>query len=123
MAKGRRTDFVPRASGGGSALGGGVQPGMMNKIQEMQEEMKRTQGELENELINYSGAGGAINIVISGHQRVQSIKLEPELVDPADVASLEDALVVAVNEAIVKSQEYSAKRLEAITGGMNLPGF
>ena len=39
MAKGRRTDFVPRSSGGGNAMGGGMQPGMMNKLQEMQEEI------------------------------------------------------------------------------------
>lgn len=96
---------------------------MMNKIQQMQEDMKRTQTELESELINFTGAGGAINIVISGHQRVQSIKVDPELVDPADVGALEDVLVLAINEAIAKSQEHSAKRLEAITGGMNLPGM
>ncbi len=100
-----------------------MNPGVMQKMQQMQEEMKRTQEELEGELINYVGAGGAINIVISGHQRVQSIKLDPELIDPADAGTLEDALVVAVNEAIVKSQAHSAKRMESVTGGVSIPGL
>jgi DNA-binding protein YbaB len=36
---------------------------------------------------------------------------------------LEDSLVAAVNEAIVASQEHSAKRLEEVTGGVEIPGL
>jgi len=122
MAKGRRTDWKPNA---GASAGGGVsmQPSMMNRLQQMQEDMKKAQEELETEMVNVNSAGGAIQTVISGHQRVQSIKLDPSLVDPNDIGMLEDALVAAVNEAIVKSQEYSAKRLEGITGGVSIPGL
>lgn len=118
MAKGRRTDFVPRSSGQ-------AQPNnnMMQKIQQMQEDMRLTQTALETELVEVSAGGGAIKIVITGHQRVQSIKLDPALVDPADVGMLEDTLVAAVNEAILASQEYSAKRLETVTGGISIPGL
>jgi nucleoid-associated protein EbfC len=120
MAKGRRTDFVPRAA---APAGGGMQPGMVDKIKKMQEEMAATQAALETELINVTAAGGAITIVVTGHQRVQSIKIDPSLVDPNDVGMLEDTLVAAVNEAIVKSQEHSAQRLESVTGGLSLPGM
>lgn len=120
MAKGRRTDFVPRAS---APAGGGMNAGTMQRIQQMQEDMKRTQDELELETINVTAGGGAITITITGQQRVQSIKLDPALVDPADVPMLEDTLVAAVNEAIVAAQAHSAKRLEAVTGGVNIPGF
>lgn len=120
MAKGRRSDFVPR---GAPAASGGIQPGMLEKIKKMQEEMAATQAALEHELINVTAAGGAITIVISGHQRVQSIKIDPALIDPNDLTMLEDSLVVAINEAILASQEHSAKRLEAITGGLQLPGL
>jgi nucleoid-associated protein EbfC len=122
MAKGRRTDFVPRgaAPAGG---GGGLQPGMIDKIKKMQDDMKATQEALESELINVVAAGGAITIVVSGHQRVQSIKIDPALIDPAEAGMLEDSLVAAVNEAILKSQEHSARRMEEITGGLNIPGL
>ena len=118
MAKGRRTDFVPR----------GAQPqpnnnNMMQKIQQMQDEMRKTQEALETEMVNVTAGGGAIAIVITGHQRVQSIKLDPSLVDPADVSMLEDTLLAAVNEAILASQEYAAKRLESVTGGISIPGL
>ncbi|MCL4505567.1 MAG: YbaB/EbfC family nucleoid-associated protein [Chloroflexi bacterium] len=119
MAKGRRSDFIPRATQQ-------QQPGqgnMMAKIQQMQEEMRKTQEALETEFVNVTAAGGAITMVITGHQRVQSIKLDPALVDPNDIAMLEDTLVAAVNEAILASQEYAAKRLETVTGGISIPGL
>ena len=120
MTKGRRTDFTPRAA---QPPAGGMQPGMMEKIQKMQADMQATQTELESELVNVTAAGGAITISITGHQRIQSIKVDPSLVDPADIGMLEDTLVAAVNEAIVASQEHSAKRLEAVTGGVQIPGL
>jgi nucleoid-associated protein EbfC len=119
MAKGRRTDFNPR----GAAPTGGVQPDMLGKIKKMQDEMQATQSALESELINVTGAGGAITMVITGHQRLQSIKIDPSLVDPNDIGMLEDTIVAAVNEAIVKSQEHSAQRLESVTGGISIPGL
>ncbi|MCS7056512.1 MAG: YbaB/EbfC family nucleoid-associated protein [Thermoflexales bacterium] len=119
MAKGRRSDYVPRAP----QPAGGLQPGMLEKIKKMQEEMAATQAALETELINVTAAGGAITIVITGHQRVQSIKIDPALIDPNDVGMLEDTLVAAINEAIVASQEHSARRLEAVTGNIQIPGL
>ncbi len=119
MAKGRRTDFVPR----GVPQQQPQSNNMMQKIQQMQEDMRKVQEELETEQVNVTAAGGAITMVITGHQRVQSIKLDPSLVDPNDIAMLEDTLVAAVNEAIVASQEHAAKRLEAVTGGVSIPGL
>jgi nucleoid-associated protein EbfC len=117
MAKGRRNDFVPRAAPQPN------QGNMVQKLQQMQEEMRKTQEALESELVNVTAAGGAITMVITGHQRVQSIKLDPSLVDPNDVAMLEDTLVAAVNEAIVASQAHAAERLESVTGGVSIPGL
>ncbi len=120
MAKGRRTDFTPRAA---APAGGGMQPGMVEQIKKMQDDMQATQAALEAELINVTAAGGAITMVITGHQRLQSIKIDPSLIDPNDAGMLEDTIVAAVNEAIVKSQEHSAQRLESVTGGLNIPGL
>lgn len=120
MAKGRRSDWKPGAA---QPAGGGMQPGMVEKIKKMQEDMAATQQALESEIVNITAAGGAIQIVISGHQRVQSIKIDPSLIDPNDAGMLEDSLVAAVNDAIIASQEYAAKRMEEVTGGVDIPGL
>jgi len=39
------------------------------------------------------------------------------------VSMLEDALVAAINEAILASQEHSARRMQEVTGDFSIPGL
>jgi DNA-binding YbaB/EbfC family protein len=122
--------MVKRRRGGGMPGGtpdGGNMGGMMQQIQKMQQDMEKAQAELEHETVEVSVGGGALKIVISGHQRVQSIELNPDVIDMDDeewVTDLQDLLVVAVNQAIEQSQTMAAERMEKITGGLgNMPGL
>jgi DNA-binding YbaB/EbfC family protein len=105
---------------------------MMAQMQKMQEDMATAQQELENETVTVTSGGGAVTVVITGHQRIQSIAINPELLDPEEADILQDMLVVAINSAIEQSQAMSAQRMEGITGGLGgglegllggLPGF
>lgn len=122
MAK-KRSGF----SGGGMPGGAGGMGGMMAQIQKMQSDMAEAQKQLETETVEVSVGGGALTIVITGHQRVQSIKLNPEVIDfedPEWATDLEDLLVSAVNQAIEQSQTMAANKMESITGGLgNIPGL
>ena len=117
MAKGRRGGF-------GGGMPGGMQGGMggmMKQIQKMQEDMVAAQEALEKETVEVSVGGGAVKIVISGHQRVQSITINKELVDLTDeewLTDLQELVMLGVNQAIEQSQEMSARRMEGITGGL-----
>lgn len=91
---------------------------LMSQMQKMQEDMAVAQKELEGETITVTSGGGAVSVVISGHQRIEAININPELLDPEDVELLQDMLVAAVNSAIEQSQAMSAQRMEGITGGM-----
>lgn len=97
--------------------------GMMKQIQKLQEEMVKTQEALAQETVTVTAGGGAVTIVITGNQRIQSITLKPEIVNPEDLDMLQDLIVAAVNEAVEASQTYAAKRLEPLTGGLSLPGL
>lgn len=112
--------------GGMGGMPGGM-GGLMQQVQKMQKDMQEAQAALENETVNVSVGGGALKIVITGHQRVQSIEINPELIDTSDsewVTDLQDLLVTAVNQAIEQSQTMAAERMEKITGGMgNIPGL
>jgi nucleoid-associated protein EbfC len=125
MVKRRQGGGMPggRMPGGGGAGMGG----MMQQIQKMQEDMEKAQTELESETVEVSVGGGALTIVITGHQRVQSIKINPKVVDTSDeewAADLEDLLVAGVNQAIEQSQTMAAEKMEKITGGLgNIPGL
>ncbi len=91
---------------------------MLSQVQQMQAEMAAAQANLENEFITVTAGGGAISIVISGHQRVQSIQIDPDLLQPSEVEMLQDMLTAAVNSAIEQSQAMSAQKMEGITGGL-----
>ena len=112
MAK-RRKGFQPR----------GGQMEMMQQAQKLQEEMLKTQEALSEETITVTAGGGAITVVMTGQQRVQSISIAPEVVDPDDVEMLEDLVTAAMNEALDRSQELIAERLGALTGGLRIPGL
>ncbi len=118
-----------RGGGGmGGQAGGGLGGGnMMKMVQKMQQDMAEAQERLAHETVEVSVGGGAITVVITGHQRVQSIKLNPDIVDVNDpewVNDLQDLLVLAVNQAVEQSQSMAAEKMEAITGGLGgMPGL
>jgi DNA-binding YbaB/EbfC family protein len=64
-----------------------------------------------------------VKVVVSGQQRVLSVTIDPSVVDSEDVEMLQDLMVAAFNEALAKSQELTAQRLGALTGGMKIPGL
>jgi len=96
-------------------------------IQKMQRDMAEAQESLEQETVDVSVGGGAIQIVITGHQRVQSVAINPELLDLEDeewLTDLQDLLVAAINQSIERSQAMAAERMEQITGGLgDVPGL
>lgn len=120
MSKGRG---MGRGGGGFKMPTGGGMGGMLQQIQKLQEEMLKTQDELGQETVSVTAGGGAITVVVTGQQHIESIKIDPEVVDPEDTEMLQDLIVAAVNEAIEKSREMAAQRLGSLTGGLNIPGL
>lgn len=100
---------------------GGQLGGMLQQVQKLQEEMARTQESLGDETLSVTAGGGAIQITITGQQRLTAVKIDPDVVNPEDVEMLQDLIVAAVNEAIERSQTLAAERLGALTGGLGLP--
>ena len=104
------------------ALGGGG-GGMMQQIRQLQEEMARTQENLGDETVEVSVGGGVLQMVMTGNQRLLSVKIEPDILNADDVEMLQDLVVAAVNEAVERSQQLASDRMGSLTGGLNLPGL
>ena len=94
-----------------------------NAIKQMQARLLKIQEDLANETVNGTAGGGAVTVTMTGKQEVRSVKIDPDAADPSDMSVLEDLVLVAVNDAIQKSQELAATRLSAVTGGMKIPGL
>jgi nucleoid-associated protein EbfC len=99
------------------------QAGAQNALQALQQKMMETQEALANETVEVSAGGGAVTVVMTGQQKVQSIKISSDVMTAGDVEMLQDLIVAAVNEAMEKSQQLAAQKMSAVTGGLGLPGL
>jgi len=96
---------------------------MMKQAQQLQSKMLKLQEELAEKTVESSAGGGMVKVVANGRQQIVSIRIEKEVVDPDDVEMLQDLMLAAVNDALVKSQEMVSAEMSKLTGGFNIPGL
>ncbi|MBV8147525.1 MAG: YbaB/EbfC family nucleoid-associated protein [Candidatus Eremiobacteraeota bacterium] len=96
---------------------------LLAQVKKMQAEMAAAQEELANTVVSGSAGGGTVTVEATCDQRVKSVKISVEAVDPQDVETLEDLVAIAVNDALAKSVEASQKRMASVTGGIKIPGL
>ncbi len=96
---------------------------MMKQAQNLQKKMMKTQAELATKTIEASSGGGMVKVIANGAQKIESIVMEKEVVDPEDVEMLQDLVLAAVNDALNKSQEMVSAEMGKLTGGLNIPGL
>ena len=96
---------------------------MMKQAQKLQKKMLKAQEDLALKTVEASAGGGMVKVVANGGQKIESIVLEKEVVDPEDLEMLQDLVLAAVNDALNKSQDMVSKEMGKLTGGMNIPGL
>ncbi len=94
---------------------------MMKQAQNQLAQLQKIQEELETMTVEGTGGGGAVKVVMTGKQIVESVTIEPEAAEEVDL--LQDMVLAAVNDASNKAQELAAQKMSVVTGGMNIPGF
>lgn len=109
-------------------MGGGFNPAALQKqMEELQKKMLEAQQQLENETVSATVGGGMVTVTMNGHQKLLSIKIDPEALKDAanDPEMIQDLILAAVNEAHERSQQMAAQRMNAATGGLasGLPGL
>ena len=96
---------------------------MLKQAQQMQKRLAQVQEELAEAMSEGSAGGGVVKAVVQGGNRVDSITIDPEVVDPEDVDMLQDLVAAAVNDALDAAQKEAQSKMGAITGGLNIPGL
>lgn len=99
---------------------------LMQQAQQMQDNMKKKQEELEATEYNVTAGGGMVELTMTGKHEVTKVKLNPDIVQPDDIEMLEDLVAAAVNEAVRVVDEAAEAEMGAITGslgGLGIPGL
>ena len=103
---------------GGGGFPGGNMNQLLKQAQKMQNDMMKSQEEIEAKEFEASSGGGAVTVVMNGKKVIKSIKIKPEVVDPDDVETLEDLILAAITEGTKKADSI----VEAEMGKYNVPG-
>ena len=96
---------------------------MMRQAQKMQKELNKAQEEIATMSFAATAGGGMVKAVAAGDMSITALTIDPDAVDPEDVEMLQDMVVAAVNEALRGVSDMSNQRMNAVTGGMNIPGL
>ena len=97
--------------------------GIMKQAQKLQTQMLKLQEELAEREVEATAGGGMVKVVANGGQKVVSVTIDKEVVDPEDVEMLQDLVLAAVNDALNRAQEMVSEEMNKLTGGMSLPGM
>ncbi len=97
---------------------------MMKQVQDMQARMTEMQDQLVTLEIGGSAGAGMVQATLNGKGELRRVKIDPSLVNPAEIEVLEDLIVAAVNDAKAKVDAEVQSQVTRLTGGLGLPpGF
>jgi nucleoid-associated protein EbfC len=96
---------------------------LMKQAQQVQERLAEMQARLAEKTVEAAAGGGMVTVVMNGKHEVVSIKIDPEVVNPAEVEMLEDLVMAALNEARSRVDDMIRNEMSALTGGLPIPGL
>ncbi len=97
---------------------------LLKQAQKMQADMARAQEEVAQLEAEGTAGGGVVSAKVNGNMELISLTLDAEVVDPEDVETLEDLIIVAVNQALQEVKKLSEDKMAQVTGGLaGMPGM
>jgi DNA-binding YbaB/EbfC family protein len=96
---------------------------MFGKMMDMQRKMSEAQETLGEKSVSAEAGGGMVKVTANGLQRITSIKVEPDAVDPEDLELLEDLIIAGVNKALDEASKLAQGEMSKAAGNFLPPGF
>lgn len=96
---------------------------LLKQAQQLQARLEQAKKDLESATVEASAGGGMVTVVVTGDMTIQSIKINPEVIDSTEVEMLEDLILAGVNEGLTMAQNMANEKMSSLTGGLNIPGL
>lgn len=96
---------------------------LMKQAASMQKDMERVQADLAMKTVDFSSGGGMVTCTARGDGSVVKIKIDPKVVNPAEVDLIEDLVLAAVEGALKAVKDMAAAEMAKVTAGLKLPGM
>jgi DNA-binding YbaB/EbfC family protein len=95
---------------------------ILRQAQVMQNKLSKLQQEMAVREMEASSGGGMVRARVSGSRELLGITIDPKALEGGDVEMLQDLILAAVNEAMRIARESAEREMNALTGGIKLPG-
>ncbi len=96
---------------------------ILRQAQVMQNKLTKLQAELAEKTYEASSGGGIVKAEVTGKQELKKLVIDPAAREKNDMEMLEDLIIAAVNEALRIARETMEREMNAISGGIKLPGM
>ena len=102
-----------------------MQPGpdmnaLLAQAQQMQAQLAQAQQEIAASEVQGQAGGGLVTVTMQGTGEVTAVTVDPKVVDPDDVETLQDLLVGAFGDAHTKVQNLAESTLGPLASGGGL---
>jgi nucleoid-associated protein EbfC len=94
---------------------------LLAQAQQMQQKLLEAQQQLSNSEVRGRAGGGLVEVVVKGSGEVMAVEIDPKVVDPGDIETLQDLIVGAMKDASQQVTKMAQERLGALAGGMGAP--
>ena len=96
---------------------------MLRQAQELKSKLDKAQKELGKMTVEGEAGKGAVKVTMNGQQKIVSIKISPDAVNPNKVSDLEKLIMKAIGDTREKAEKMAAQQLKGLTGGLKIPGL
>jgi len=94
---------------------------ILEQAQQMQSQLEKIQDQLSGMSVTATSGGGMVTVEADGKGQITRVRIDPSVVNSADVEMLEDLVLVAVRDAQQKAADLAKREMSKLTGGLNLP--
>jgi DNA-binding YbaB/EbfC family protein len=105
------------------AKGIGGMGNLLKQAQEMQARITKVQEELAQKTVEGSAGGGMVQVTVNGQLNVNTVKIDPTVINVEEKEMLEDLILAAVNDGMRKARDLASNEMSKITGGFKIPGM
>ena len=95
--------------------------GLMKQAQQMQQNMQKAQAELASIEVTGQAASGMVKVIVTCAHEVRRVSIDDSLIVADDKETLEDLLVIALNDAMKQAATLTEQRMGGFSAGMSLP--
>ncbi len=93
---------------------------LLAQAQQMQQQLMQAQEELAATDVHGQAGGGLVQVTMKGSGEVVAVSIDPKVVDPGDVETLQDLIVGALADASAQVAELAQSRLGPLAGGLGI---